>query len=87
MNCNCKAYIGVFPQISYLLGEGATYLIQRSSVTDAGRVESMVKELKTSLDTLKRELNPADDVTQVEAELESVMSEQDVIDRGIAISC
>lgn len=51
-------------------------------MTDAGRIESMVKELKTSLDTLKRELDP-DDVTQVEAELESVMSEQDVIDRGI----
>ena len=43
----------------------------------------MVKELKTSVDTLRAELNPtADDVTQVEAELESIISEQDIIDRG-----
>ena len=72
-------------QISYLLGEGATYLIQSSSVNDAGRVESMVKELQTSVDTLKSELTPSslDDISQVEAELESVISEQDVIDRGM----
>ena len=75
-------------QISYLLGEGATYLIQSSSVNDAGRVESMVKELQTSVDTLKSELTPSslDDISQVEAELESVISEQDVIDRGM-FSC
>lgn len=66
----------------YLLNEGATYLLQRSSVTDAGRVEALVTELQTSYDTLKRELVSPDDVSQVEAELESVMSEQEVIDRG-----
>ena len=80
-------YVPVFwmLQISYLLGEGATYLIQSSSVNDAGRVESMVKELQTSVDTLKSELTPSslDDISQVEAELESVISEQDVIDRGM----
>ena len=83
-------YVPVFwmLQISYLLGEGATYLIQSSSVNDAGRVESMVKELQTSVDTLKSELTPSslDDISQVEAELESVISEQDVIDRGM-FSC
>lgn len=65
------------------MGEGATYLIQRSGITDAGKVEAMVKELQTSLDTLKRELEEPEDITQVEAELESVMSEQDGIDRGL----
>jgi len=71
----------LFSQITHLLGEGATYLIQRSSVTDAAKVDQMVKELQTSVDTLKRELEP-EDVATVEAELESVMSEQDIIDRG-----
>lgn len=52
-------------------------------MTDAGKVETMVKELQTSVDTLRLELNPpADDVTQVEAELESIISEQDIIDRS-----
>ncbi|XP_067943129.1 nesprin-1-like [Watersipora subatra] len=71
-------------KIAHLLGDGATYLMQRSSVTDAGKVETMVKELRTSVDTLKLELDPSgDDVSQVEAELESIISEQDVIDRGL----
>lgn len=71
------------------MGDGATYLIQRSSVNDVAKVESMVKELQTSVDTLKLELNPAsDDVSMVEAELESVISEQDFIERGrVIIPC